>query len=134
MLGDLISEARGRRTGRRVVTGPSGAPRVEVSFEDSGKLLGMDGNMIGTYTSEVRPDGTIFGEGQGVIVTADGGMVSWKGMGTGVFRQGGAVGYRGSIHYFTASANLARLNSIAGVFEFEVDAEGNTHGKIWEWK
>ena len=29
---------------------------------------------------------------------------------------------------------LVRLNSVGGAFEFEVDAEGNTHLKIWEWK
>jgi hypothetical protein len=134
MLGELISEAAGRRTGRRVISGPSGAPRVEVSFEDAGKLLGFDANNIGTYWADVRPDGTIYGEGQGVNVTSEGDAVSWKGAGTGVFRGGGAVGYRGSIHFFTASPKLSRLNSVAGVFEFEVDAAGNTNAKIWEWK
>ena len=134
MLGELISEATGRRTGRRVIDGPGGAPRVEVSFEDNGKLLGLDSNNIGTYWADVKADGTIYGEGQGIAVTKDGDMVSWKGVGTGVFRGGGAVGYRGSLHYTTSSPKLARLNSIAGVFEFEVDAAGNTHGKIWEWK
>jgi hypothetical protein len=134
MLGELISEAKGRRTGRRVITGPGAAPRVEVSFEDDGKLFGADAHTIGTYWSEVRPDGTLYGEGQGVIITNDGETVSWRGAGTGVFRGGGAVGYRGSLHYATQSTKLARLNSVAGVFEFEVDAAGNTHGKIWEWK
>jgi hypothetical protein len=134
MLGELIAEAKGRRTGRRVIDGPGGKQRVEVSFEDSGTILGFQGNNIGTYWADVKPDGTIYGEGQGINVTSDGDMVSWRGVGTGVFRGGGAVGYRGSLHYTTSSPKLARLNSIAGVFEFEVDAAGNTHGKIWEWK
>jgi hypothetical protein len=134
MLGELISEAAGRRTARRVISGPGGGQRVEVSFEDSGKLLGFDANNIGTYWAEVRPDGTLYGEGQGINITSEGEMVSWKGSGTGVFRGGGAVGYRGAIHFFSTSPKLARLNSVAGVFEFEVDAAGNTQAKMWEWK
>jgi hypothetical protein len=46
----------------------------------------------------------------------------------------GAVSYRGAIYYSTASPKLARLNRIAVVFEYEVDANGNTHTKSWEWK
>jgi len=26
------------------------------------------------------------------------------------------------------------LNSVAGVFEYEVDSEGKTQTKVWEWK
>jgi hypothetical protein len=73
-------------------------------------MSGADVNGFGTYTSVVRPDGTLHGEGNG------------------------AVSYRGILYYRTASAKLARLNTVGGVFEFEVDAEGKTHSKIWEWK
>ena len=34
----------------------------------------------------------------------------------------------------TSSAKFAHLNSVAIVFEFEVDENGNTHAKFWEWK
>ena len=33
-----------------------------------------------------------------------------------------------------ASAKFARLTGVAGEFEFEVEASGSTHSKIWEWK
>lgn len=56
-----------------------------------------------------------------------------EGIGTGRFGAGGSVSYRGCLIYSTTSAKLARLNTLAGVFEFEVDAEGNTHSKIWAW-
>jgi hypothetical protein len=133
MLGELIYESRGKRTARRVVS-VDGGFKVEVSFEDSGKMLGMDVSDIGTYTSVSRPDGGMLGEGQGVVLTADGGGAIWKGQGVGKFLSGGAVSYRGAIFYTTANPKLARLNGVAGVFEFEVDASGNTHSKIWEWK
>ena len=77
MLGELIYESRGKRTARRVVS-VDGGFKVEVSFEDSGKMLGIEVSDIGTYTSVSRPDGGMFGEGQGVIL-ADGGGATWKG-------------------------------------------------------
>jgi len=64
MLGEQIYESRGKRTGRRVLC-VEGGFKVEVSFEGGGKLLGVDVTEIGTYWSESRPDGSLYGEGQG---------------------------------------------------------------------
>ena len=133
MLGELIGESRGKRTGRRVVSTDAGF-KVEVSFEDNGKVLGIESNNIGTYWAQNRPDGSVYGEGQGVLVTQDGEVATWKGQGVGKLLAGGAVSYRGALYYSTVSSKLARLNTIAAVFEYEVDAEGKTHTKIWEWK
>ncbi len=133
MLGEQIYEGRGKRTARRVVS-VTGGFSAEVSFESAGKMLGVEVNEIGTYTSSSRPDGTLYGEGQGVILAQDGSSATWKGAGVGKFTGGGGVSYRGAVYYSTASPKLARLNSVAAVFEFEVDAEGNTHSKLWEWK
>ena len=133
MLGEQIGESRGKRTGRKVL-GTEGGFKVEVSLETTGKLLGIEVNEIATYWSESRPDGSLFGEGQGVIIGLDGSQAIWKGMGAGKFVGGGAVSYRGAIFYSSTSPKLTRLNTVAAVFEFEVDAQGNTHSKIWEWK
>jgi hypothetical protein len=133
MLGEQIGESHGKRTGRRALSADSGF-KVEVSFEESGKMLGIEANGFGTYTSAPRPDGTLYGEGQGVVITKDGDMATWKGAGVGRFVGGGAVSYRGALYYSTTSPKLARLNSIVVVFEYEVDASGNTHTKSWEWK
>lgn len=132
MLGEQIAQGQGKRTGRRVIgTQPL---NIEVSFEDSSKMLGVDGMNIGTYTSTPKPDGSLHGDGQGAFATLDGDIVTWRGIGVGRFLAGGAVSYRGTLSYSTTSSKLARLNGIAGVFEFEVDANGNTTSKIWEWK
>jgi hypothetical protein len=65
MLGEQIYTGQGKRTARRVIgTRPV---NVEVSFEDSGKLIGIEGMNIGTYTSKARADGTLAGEGKGVF-------------------------------------------------------------------
>ena len=133
MLGELINESRGKRTGRRVLATDAGV-KVEVSFEDSGKILGVEANNIGTYWAQTRPDGSLYGEGQGILITHDGETATWKGQGVGKLLGGGAVSYRGALYYSTGSSKLAHLNTIAAVFEFEVDAEGKTHTKLWEWK
>ncbi|HET9177674.1 MAG TPA: hypothetical protein VFQ24_04870 [Terriglobia bacterium] len=133
MLGEMIADLKGKRTGRRVLSVDKGF-KVEVSVESTGKLLGFDVMEVVTYWSESRPDGTLYGEGHGVIVGADGNNATWKGQGVGRFGDGGAVSYRGAIYYSTASPNLARLNTVAAVFEFDADAEGNTRSKFWEWK
>ena len=134
MLGEQIGEGLGKRTGRRLLSVDGGQFKVEVSFEGNGKLLGVDVNEIGTYWAESLSSGGLYGEGQGVVLAADGSVATWKGGGEGKFGAGGAVGYRGAIYYSSASPSFARLNGAAVVFEFDVDAEGNTSSRIWEWK
>jgi hypothetical protein len=133
MLGDLIEQGQGKRTGRRVLcTEPTF--KVEVSFEETTKIMGVDGMDIGTYVSYQKPDGSLHGTGEGVIATMEGEIVTWTGIGVGKLAAGGAVSYRGCLSFSTKSAKLARLNSTAAVFEFDVDASGNTASKMWEWK
>ena len=134
MLGEKIGEETGRVTGRRVLPSEGHGPKVEVSFEASGTILGVESTNLGTYSSIVRPDGTLYGEGQGVAMTKDGEAVSWIGQGVGRFTGGGAVSYRGALYYQTASEKLASLNRLAGVFEFEVGEDGNIQDTTWEWK
>ena len=132
MLGELLSETRGKRIVRRIVS--TEPPKAEVTFEDSGQMLGVNYNGTGTYCSVIRPDGSIYGDGEGLCITNEGEMATWKGSGLGRFKEGGAVSYRGVLYYRTASQKLAKLNTTVGVFEFEVTADGQTHSKVWEWK
>ena len=60
--------------------------------------------------------------------------VRWIGQGVGTIKKDGSVSYRGAIYYQTSSAKWSRLNSIAGIFEYEVDAQGNSRSEISEWK
>ena len=132
MLGDLIGETTGKRVLRRVLS--TDPPKVEVTFEDGGTMLDTPVSGFGTYTSVVRADGSIYGEGEGIMTTAEGEGIAWKGSGIGKFGPGGAVSYRGILYYRTPSQKLSRLNSVGGVFEYEVDIEGKTQTKVWEWK
>lgn len=134
MLGDKIGEATGRVTCTRVLPNPGGGPRMETSFEASGRVLGVEEREVGTYCAVVRPDGSLYGEGQGVIVGRGGEMATWTGQGVGIARADGAASYRGAVYYQTASPAWSRLNGIAAVFEFEVDPQGHTRAQLWEWK
>jgi len=137
MLGEKIGEFRGKVTGTRVLPSETGAPKIEVSFDISGTMLGADATMMGTYWSCVRPDGTSYGEcpKQGVIMTRDGGNGTWGGAGIGHFTgKGTAVSYRGGIYFQTAPKQLARLTSTALVYEWDVDENGGAKATFWEWK
>jgi len=132
MLGEKIGEAKGKRVVRRVTS--VDPPTAEVSFEDSGKMFGVAVNGLGTYTSVVRPDGSLLGHGQGLETTEDGEAITWTGTGLGRFGPGGSVSYRGMLFFKTASKKLARLNNACAAFEYEVDPKGSTVSKMWEWK
>jgi hypothetical protein len=54
--------------------------------------------------------------------------------GKGKILPGCAVSYRGILYYQTTSQKLAKWNAAPGVFEYEVDADGTTQSKVWEWK
>jgi hypothetical protein len=87
-----------------------------------------------TYWSAVRPDGSLFGEGQGILMGKGGEVATWVGQGVGTIKKDGAVSYRGAVYYQTAVPAWSRLNSVAAIFEHEVDAKGNSRSQLWEWK
>ncbi len=132
MLGDKLGEETGQVIGMRVL--PSeGAPRMETSFRAQGQMLGIEATDIGTYIGTMRPDGTIYGEGQGVLMGAGGEGATWRGAGVGVMKEDGGISYRGAIYYSTSDEAWAKLNRVAAVYEYETDAAGNTHAVSWEW-
>jgi hypothetical protein len=135
MLGEQIGEETGQITGMRVLPDDGAGAKVEVSFQASGTLLGLHASNMGTFISVTRPDGTLFGDGQGFSMTDDGEAATWRGQGVGRFTgHGMAVSFRGAIYFQTASERLARLNGMAVVFEYEADESGKVADKTYEWK
>ena len=134
MLGERIGESTGKVTSQRVLPNPGGAPRMETTFQGIGSLLGVNEKETATYTSVARPDGSLFGEGQGIMMSAEGDVATWIGQGVGTIKKDGAISYRGAVYLQTASPKWARLNSLAVVYEYEVDSQGNTRSQSFEWK
>ena len=107
---------------------------MEASQVLTGKLLGVETTETSTYWSVMRPDGTLFGEGQGIAMSEGGDVATWVGQGVGTMGQGGAVSFRGAVFYHSTSPKWSRLNSVAAIFEYSVDGEGNSSSTLWEWK
>jgi len=132
MLGNQLGETKGKRLVRRILS--IDPPTAEVSFEDAGQILGVKTTGMGTYTSVIRPDGAIFGQGQGLITTEDGDAIVWTGTGLGKFGPGGSISYRGMLFLHTTSQKLTAINNCCAAFEYDVDPTGQTVSKLWEWK
>jgi len=133
LLGDLIYEHKGKITGQRVLDAEG--PKMETTFSGSAKYRGTDGTEIGTYRSVYRPEGVLYGEGQGVITTMDGEIATWTGSGIGRFTGQGKIRFHGPLFYRTYSTGkLAFLNNLVGVYETQIDENQNFLYKVWEWK
>ena len=133
MLGEMLGEESSKVTGYRVLPPEGGVPKVEVSFEASGTLLGIAETTIATYWSVARPDGSLFGEAHGIVTGAGGETATWVANGVGKMTgKGSAASWRGAVYYQTAAPPWARLNSVVAVFEYEADGNGNSTAKLRE--
>jgi hypothetical protein len=130
MLGEMIDEMIGKTTGLRVLEGA----KVETSFAGRGRILGVDANEMGTYVSTMTHAGVLNGEGHGLAMSADGDSLTWRGHGVGRITANGGRSFRYSLVIQTASSKWGRLNGVLAIGEWEVDADGNGHSKLWEWK
>jgi hypothetical protein len=134
MLGDKLGNVAGKVTARRVLAAGPSATRLESTQSGTGMLLGVDFRDVSTYESELRPDGTLLGSGHGIYMGKGGEMATWIGHGVGTLTKSGGVSFRGAIYLYSTSATWQRLNPVATLFEYEVDADDNYKGTFTEWK
>jgi hypothetical protein len=141
MLGEQYLELSGKITGQRVLD--IEGPTIETSVATKGTIKGVQVQEIITFTGRPTVEkGVLHDVGQGVITTTTAGsaggepeMVTYTGEGVGRISSSGGVKWRGSIFSRTSSGGkLSFLNNMVGVFEAEIDADGNFSEKIWEWK
>jgi len=62
MLGEKVGSFTGKTTGQRVLPPSAEGPRIEVTAELTGTFGGIAATWLATYTSTIRPDGTLYGE------------------------------------------------------------------------
>jgi len=131
MLGDFIGEFRGKMVGFRVLSDG----KIEGTEQGTGKLLGMDAYAMDTGTSTPTPNGIIMTERNGLFTTVDGDSVRVKTNGIGwLTGKGQKSSYRGISYHNTQSPKLERLNKVVGIWEYELDENGDWTLKLWEWK
>ena len=133
MLGEIIGEFEGSIIGQRVLR--SDVPTIETTIKQDGKILDIEAIDLATYCSILRSDGTMFGECQGMTTTKYGEIATWIGHGAGKpIGNGQAAKFRGAIYYQSSSEKLSCLNCVAVIYEYEIDDNGDTQAKLWEWK
>src|SRR5205823_12241136 len=111
-----------------------GDPKLETSFQATGSVLGTNIKDTGTYSTIFRPDGTQYGEGQGVMMTKDGKVATWTGHGVGVRNKDGTVTYRGALYFQTMPPKSSRPNNVEVLVEYGVDAQGNPLSEQSSWE
>jgi len=134
MLGDKLGNATGKVVLRRALPSTPGGARTESTQRGTGLLLGIEYQEMSTYESELRPDGTVFGHGQGVYTGKGGEIASWVGQGVGTMSKTGSVSFRGALYLYSTSPKWQRLNAVASVFEYELDANDNYKAELTERK
>ena len=133
MSGKQIGEVRGQTIGTRVLPDIGTGPRMEITDHGVGTLLGVGITSTVTYIGTLRPNGTISGQGDGIVMTEDGESATFRGVGVGNFVRPGVTSWRGNLFYETTSARLSQLNGAAVPFEYEVDESGKSEGTFFDF-
>ena len=134
-LGELVLEETGTVTGIRVLSNDASGTKLEVCLQTTGQIRGVAESCLWTYWQLIRPDGSIYGKGDGVMTTQDGDVLQLIGHGSGQApAPGGTTNFRTMLHVHTTSAKYADLNTIGLVGNYDVAADGNAVNKCWEWK
>ena len=136
MLGDQIGD-RTRQGDRmpKCFDPKRRGPGIEATFEAAGEILGVESFDNGHCTP--RPcgqNGTVYGEGQGVVKGANGQMASWVGQGIGELgaEKRSVIAARSTTRARRRSGRVS--NGVAAIYDYEVDEQGNSDAKMWEWK
>ena len=143
-LGEPLFVEQGRITGQRVLA-VAPQPQIETSFIantsiNNGTGFVVNAINIGTTTITLNADGTFRGEGQGVLRTEGGGFASWTSQTVGNLATGGNIIIRGVTFWSTppssstTAGELAFMNGVIGLFEMEIDSQGNLSVTEWEWE
>lgn len=132
MLGDQITEFKGKVIGQRVLD--ADGPTMETSISAKGIIKGTQVNESLTCVARPSSQGILHGRGQGLLMSGESEMATFTGEGIGRFSPSG-IKWRGAVFLKAGSTRkLAFLNNVVGVFEAEIDMEGNFSEKTWEWK
>jgi hypothetical protein len=133
MLGELIGEMQGKVSSQRVID-VKGAS-METSVMATGSFKGVKVTETLTYVTNSVSKGVLRGVGNGIITTDDGDIATYTGEGIGKYDSSGVLKWRGAIFFETSpESKLGFLNNTVGVFEAQVDSQGNFTDKTWEWK
>ena len=133
MLGEKVGTFTGPTTDK-VMPAQGGLPSFETSAQTSGKLAGAECQSMATYSAQMQPDGSLYGEcpNSGVVMTSDG-VATFRATGCGQMTGDGGAKFRGAVYFQTSATSLMSVNGKCMVYERDVDGQGNATWTIWEW-
>ena len=135
MLGEKLGQIVGP-VKTSVLPANGSIARFENAIEGAGTLAGVEVKCLATYSSELQPDGSLYGEcpNQGVIMTKGGEIATFRVTGVGRFNSEGGIDFGGVAYFRTSTSALERLNGASVVYEFRVDVNGISTWDMWDWK
>jgi len=135
MLRDIVYKEKGTATGVRVLSHEADGTTLEVCITTEGTIRDVAHTTLWTYWSTVRLDGSMYGEGKGLLTTKDGEIIQLLGSGTAPGAEpDGTIRYRGAVYFTTEAERFTDLNGLAGVHEYDQAPDGNASVTCWEWK
>ncbi|MDQ3838064.1 MAG: hypothetical protein M3297_02215 [Thermoproteota archaeon] len=142
MLGDILYELNDIKIiSQRIIEEDPNGIRIESTIYASSNFRGKDITETTTFwTMPIRSNNNVlYGEANGVLMTKDRqGLATFRGRGL-TFKLGNdRIKDRGCRIYSTTDASetnkLSYLNSLVGLFEYDIDESGRRTLRIWEWK
>ena len=133
MLGEKLGSMKATSV-TKVLPSEGTLPKFEVTAQGSGTIAGVQVQFMGTYHTEMRADGSMYGEcpNSALLMAADG-VATLKASGVGRTEPDGSTKFRGIFYIETTAPSLMSLNGKAIVQEYDVDAEGNATSEMWHW-
>ena len=133
MLGEKLGSMTATSV-TKVLPSDGTLPKFEVTAQGSGTIAGVQVQFMGTYHTEMRADGSMYGEcpNSALLMAADG-VATLKASGVGRTEPDGSTKFRGIFYIETTAPSLMSLNGKAIVQEYDVDAEGNATSEMWHW-
>ena len=117
----------------QIETGPG---EMQISFSANGTFKdNIEITNNGDFVSISKGGNLTFGQGQGVITSADGSeTANYTFIGVGNVTEEGKPVFNGASAYSTNSTDeLSFLNNILGIFNVEIDQTGSFVSNEWAW-
>jgi len=131
-------------------------PSVEVSYNGNSTINGSPSQTIGTIVDEMGAEGAVHSNGQAIILTATGQVITYKSQSVGYYNPDGSFSDSGIILFslpFYSSTNTlnsnnnnltnsqssmgtndySEFNNVLGIYKKTVDPLGNGLTKVWKW-
>lgn len=128
-------------------------PSVEVSYNGNSTINGSPTQTIGTIVDKMGAEGAVHSNGQAIILTATGQVITYKSQSVGYYNPDGSFSDSGIILFslpFYGSNNsnsnnltnsqssmgtndYSEFNNVLGIYKKTVDPLGNGLTKVWKW-